>query len=175
MKNRDSLLGVAAIITFIMGSANAGEYFFASKEYLDNRSGVVEKVIHEYYDGRRGVLYCKTTIYLNNVKKKFYLSDKANDGGFIDVVEGDSINIFTKKDYQFLYNFQGGGNIYFVEKAGMQPYNDLIRWKSGAFYYMCLFGGCSLFLFVMYLDQVKNISITNWFQKKFVKNKKIKN
>lgn len=174
MKNRDKLLGVAAIITFLMGIPNAVEYFFANKGYLDNRKGVVEKVVHENYDGSRGILYSKTTIRLNNVKKEFYLSDKANDGGFIDVADGDLIIIFTKKTYQFLYNFNGGGNIYYVEKAGMEPYDDLKRWKAGALYYMCLFGGCSLLLFVMYLDQVKNISIANWFQKRFVKNKEIK-
>ena len=47
IKNRDNLLGVAAAIAFLIGSANALEYFIAGKNYLSINKGVVEKLIYE--------------------------------------------------------------------------------------------------------------------------------
>ena len=81
IKNRDNLLGVAAAIAFLIGSANALEYFIAGKNYLSINKGVVEKLIYERYEGRRNMLYSKTTIRLKEMDKNFYLSDNANDGG----------------------------------------------------------------------------------------------
>lgn len=171
IKNRDNLLGIASIISFIIGSANAFEYFFAGKEYLDVNKGVVAEVTHETYEGRRGRLCSKTIIRLNEKKEKFHLADDAEDGGYIPVETGESIIIYARKWYQFLYNYDFRDNIYYVERGGKMVYNNLDKWKAAAFTYMCIFGGCSLFLLVMYLDQVKNISISNWFQKRFINRK----
>lgn len=166
-KNRDKLLGVAAVITFLIGSANALEYFLAGKKYLFTREGVVENVLHERYENSRGILYSKTTIRLRGIPGKFYLSDNADDGGYIEVANGDVITVYARKWYQFLYNYDGRDNLYYVEKDGRLLYNNLGQWKAAAFTYMCIYGGCSLFLLVMYLDQARNISISNWFQKRF--------
>ncbi|MEI2740065.1 MAG: hypothetical protein V9F01_14920 [Chitinophagaceae bacterium] len=171
IKNRDGLLGVASIITFIIGAANALEYFFAGKDYLAVNKGVVTEVIHETYEGRRGRLYSKTIIRLNEKKGEFHLSDDAEDGGYISVEKGEDITIYARKWYQFLYNYDFRDNIYHVERNGEMVYNNLDRWKAAAFSYMCIFGGCALFLLVMYLDQAKNISIANWFQKRVINRK----
>jgi hypothetical protein len=166
--HRDKLLGVAAVITFLIGLANALEYFFAGKNYLDINTGKVENVKHEIFEGRRGILYAKTIIKLEGLKKIFHISDKADDGGYIEVSAGDSITIFGKKGYQFLYNYNLKDNIFYVEKNGEMLYNNLDSWKASAFTYMCIYGGCAVFLLIMFLDQVKNISISNWFQKRFL-------
>ncbi len=166
-KNRDKLLGVAAVITFLIGSANALEYFLAGRHYLFTREGVVESVLHERYENRRGILYTRTTIRLRDIPGTFYLSDPADEGGYIEVTEGDLITVYARKWYQFLYNYDGRDNLYYAEKDGRLLYNNMGQWKAAAFTYMCIYGGCSLFLLVMYLDQARNISISNWFQKRF--------
>ncbi|MBP9102953.1 MAG: hypothetical protein KBF82_03735 [Chitinophagaceae bacterium] len=174
IKNRDNLLGVAAAIAFLIGSANALEYFIAGKNYLSINKGVVEKLIYERYEGRRNMLYSKTTIRLKEMDKNFYLSDNANDGGYIETSEGEIITLYARKWYQNLYNFNYRDNIYYVEKDGQQVYNNLDTWKASAFTYMCIAGGSALLLLVMYLDQAKNISITNWFEKRRLNKRKAK-
>jgi hypothetical protein len=167
-RNRDKFLGVAAAITFLIGLANALEYFFANKNYLDIYTGAVANVKYKTFDGRRNILYAKTSIELAGIKKNFHLSDRAEDGGYIEVSTGDTITIFARKSYQFLYNYDFRDNIYYAEKKGEMLYNNLDRWKTTAFSNMCIYGGCALFLFIMFLDQVKNISISNWYQKRFL-------
>lgn len=171
-KNRDKLLGVAAFITFLIGSANALEYFLAGRNYLFTREGVVENVLHERYENGRGILYAKTTIRLKGIPGTFYLSDKAADGGYIEVTEGEVITVYARKWYQFLYNYDGRDNLYYAAKNGEELYNNMGQWKAAAFTYMCIYGGCSLFLLVMYLDQARNISVSNWFQKRFLHKQK---
>lgn len=164
-KYRDKLLGVAAIIAFFIGSGNALEYFFASKNYLQQDEGKVTKVVHKTYGGR--ILYASTEIQLENNKAIFSLSDKADDGGYIEVVEGDLIKIYSQNWYQILLNFRLPDKIYYVERDGQRVYNNLSEWKSRAFYYMLVAGGSALLLCLMYFDQAKNISIANWYQRKF--------
>ncbi|MBI5856941.1 MAG: hypothetical protein HZB42_04750 [Sphingobacteriales bacterium] len=168
IKNRDKLLSVAAVITFLIAGINALEYFFAGKRYLSINKGIVKKVSREYEDGKNGELYSKTAIYLTSTNRKFYLRDKTNRGAYIDVSEGDTITIYAKKRIQFLYNYEKRTNIYCVERGGEVIFDNLSIWKASAFTYMLIYGGCSLLLLIMYLDQVKNISISNWFKKRFL-------
>lgn len=172
MRNRDKLLGLASIITGLIGSANALEVFLAGKTYLNKIVGTVERVSHENYDGRKNILYSKSTLYIKGKNKKYFLSEKSDDGGYIDVKEGDSVVLYTRKWYQSLYNYNFASNIYYAENSSGELYNNLLQWKGPAFYYMCVFGGAAIFLIIMYLDQVKNISITNWFQKNVINRKK---
>lgn len=172
VKNRDKLLGLAAVITFVIGSINAAEYFLADKNYLYKKKGVVSKVVHELYEKKRGILYEETTIWLEKVKGKFYLIDNADDGGHVEVKKGDTVTVYARKFLQNLYNYDYRSNLYYVESDGKTIYNNLIQWKAPAFTYMCVCLGCFFFLSIMYLDQVKNISISNWFQKRFLSKKK---
>lgn len=169
-KNRDKLLGVAAVITFFIGSCNALEYFFAGKKYLDAHTSAVEKVNYRTLEGGGGRLYSKTIINLKGVKREFYLKENAMKGGHIEVAGGDTITIYSRKLFQILYNYNLSSNIFYVEKNDRLLYDNMDQWKGTAFYNMCLFGGCALFLLIMYLDQVKNISISNWLQRKKLKN-----
>lgn len=170
IKNGDNLLGVVALIMLLIGTANALEYFFARKSYLTIHNGVVEKVVHEEYFGRRNRLYSKTTIWLKGVNKNFHVATRIDEGGYIGVDKGESITIYARKWYQVLYSFNFSDNIYFVEKGDQIVYNNLNRWKTDSLSYMCLFGGCAVFLLIIYLDKVKNISLENWFQRKVLKN-----
>jgi hypothetical protein len=86
------------------------------------------------------------------------------------VEKGDTVTLYTARFNQYLYNFQLEGNIFYATWRD-KLYNNTLNWKSGAFYYMCLFGGMAFFLTLMYLDQVKNISISNWFRKRFLNKK----
>lgn len=169
-KNRDKLLGVAALITFIVGSLNTLEYFFATKKYLNRYEGVVTKADYKTYSGRKGVLYGRNDIELAGVKRKLYLTDMVLDGAFIDIKAGDSVVIWAKRWFQMLYSPSFTTNIYYVEKQGTEVYDNLSEWKETSFWYMCVFGGMALFLSVIYLDVVKGISLENWFQKKVLKN-----
>ena len=168
---RDKLLGVACIITFVIGAMNAFEYFLAGKNYLFKKTAVVRKIEYERYENRKGILYSKTTIRLEGVKGGFYINDKADDGGYFEVNEGDTVTVYARKYLQVLYNYDYRSNLYYLEKNGELVYNNLLQWKGPAFSYMCVFLGCSFFLLIMYLDQVKNISISNWYQKRFLKKK----
>ncbi len=168
-KYRDNLLGVAAIIALFIGCGNAIEYFLVDKNYLQQDEGNVTKVIHETYGER--ILYARTEIELEKNKKTFSLKDKADDGGYIEVTEREVIKIYSQQWFQVLFNFQEPGKIYYVERGGERVYNNLSEWKRRAFYYMIVAGGCAIALTLMYFDQAKNISIANWYQKKFGKRK----
>ncbi len=167
-KSRDKLLGVAALITFVIGSCNAFEFFLTGKNYLNQQTGIVEEVTHEMYNGRRNVMHYRTIIHLVGKSGAFYLTEKADEGGYIEVEKGETITLYKRWFFQRLYNYDFRSNFFYAEKNGKLEYNNLDQWKSTAFSNMCLFGGCALFLLIMYLDQVKNISISNWFQKRFL-------
>lgn len=169
---KDKLLGVAAVITFIIGSINAAEYFLAGKDYLYKKTAIVEKVTHALHENRKGILYEETTIWLQQVKGKFYVYDKADDGGHVEVEKGDTITVYARKLLQPLYNYDYRSNLFYVEGNGRMIYNNLAQWKAPAFTYMCISLGCSLFLLIMYLDQVKNVSISNWWQQRMTNKKK---
>lgn len=160
IKNRDNLLGIAAILFLFIGFCNALDYFALTKNGLKKVNGVVSKVHHENYEGRRSryrgrVLYTRTIIYLDGLKKKFWLTDEADDGGYVDVNVNDYVSLYKKKWYQVVYNFQGGGNMYYVEKDNEPVYDDLPRLKASAFVYMCFSGGCAFFLLLMFLSTRK--------------------
>jgi hypothetical protein len=168
-KYHDKLLGVAAIIALIIVIGNAIEYFLANENYLQVDEGKVSKVIHETYGNR--TLYASTEIELENNKSNFSLTDKADDGGYIEVTEGETIKIYSQQWFQLFFNFQSPGKIYYVERNGERVYNNLGEWKGRAFYYMLVAGGCAIALTLMYFDQAKNVSIANWYQKKIGKKK----
>jgi hypothetical protein len=170
-RNRDKLLGVAALVCFIMGAANALEYFFAGIGYLRKTTGVVEQVDHLIHTGSRDRLYAETIVKLEGISKEYSLYDNAMEGGNLEVEKGDTVTLYIARFNQYLYNFQLKGNIFYASWKGGKFYNNTLNWKAGAFYYMCLFGGMAFFLTLMYLDQVKNISISNWFRKRFLNKK----
>lgn len=151
----DKLLRIAAIITFCMASANALEYFFAGKNYLRKKTGIVKNVVHDTYTGRRGRLHTRTRIDMEGVKRRFSLADVAQDGGYVEVEVGETISLYTRKWYQSFYNFDFAGNIYYVERNGIEVYNNLGQWKAAAFFLMFVTAICSLFLWLMYLTQAK--------------------
>ena len=163
-KNRDKLLGVAAIITFLMAAANALEYFVAGKNYLARYEGRVSEVRHEMNEQGGRHAMARTEIYLQGVSRRFTLADEVGVGGYVDTKAGDTLTLYARHWFQLLYNFSWQGNLFFVERNRAPVYNNLDRWKASAFYYGCVFGGCALFLLVMYLDQVKNISVSNLFR-----------
>lgn len=161
--NRDRLLGWAAGISFLLGCINAGEYFLAGKNYLARYEGVVREVNYELTERRGLPFYMRTEIRLENLAKKFSLTDRAEDGGYVETRAGDTLTLYAAHALQYLYNYDWRGNLCYVERNGEQVYNNLDNWKTGAFRYLCIFGGCSLFLLVMYLDQVRNVSVANWW------------
>jgi hypothetical protein len=139
------------------------EYFLAGKDYLTIKKGIVQKVNHITYSGSKRRLYTRTEIYLAGSDKRYFLTDRADFGGYVNVENGDSIVLYTRKWYQFIYNYSFENNIYYIERSGQRLYNNLSAWKSAGFSLMCFFGGCAFFLTLIYLDQVKDIFISNLF------------
>jgi hypothetical protein len=176
IKKRSDILGVLSLVLFVIGGLNALEYFFAGKNYLAKYNGVVSDVKHETYlsrsSKRQSEYYTKTSIRLDGYKKIFRLVDRSDAGGFIPVEKGDTIRLYVKKWYQQLYVYTLKTNIYYVEdKNGDLLYNNLRTWKSTLFMGMCFAGGLALFLFLIFLDQSKNISLEIWFQRRVLMNK----
>lgn len=156
-------LGWVALVAFAMALMNCLEYYFAGKNYLRQYTGVVSDVDHSSYtsydDVGNSTIIAKTAIRLEGISRKFSLSDDANYGGYVYVNKGDTVTLYVRKWYQSLYNFPLGSNVFYIEKNGNRLYNNLGEWKGAAKIYMLFFGGMALFLFVIYLDVVKNISI----------------
>lgn len=169
IRKRDDVLGLLAAFFLFAGSMNALEYFLAGKNYLSLYDGVVESVSHKQFEStsrRRQVLYSRTTIRLKGISRNFSLTENAMYGGNIPVQEGDSIRIYARRWNQSIYNFSFRTNIYYVEQEGRMIYNNLNSWKASAFSYMCFFGIGGFLLLMMYLDQARNISLSNWIWRK---------
>lgn len=174
IKKRADLLGIIAAFFFIIGSLNALEYFFAGKDHLAKYTGVVADVTHETFmsgSGKNRDLYTRTVISLKEYKRKFRLKDRSDEGGHVPVEKGDTVRLYVKRWYQNLYIFTFGTDIYYVERNGELIYNNLGTWNGAAFGIMCFAGGLAFFLFLIWLDQSKNISLEVWFQRKVLMKK----
>lgn len=163
-------MGVFALITLIVGSLNTLEYFFGRKNHFKKYEGVIVKVDYKTYIGRRQVLYGRNDIKLSEVKRKFFVTNEVSDGAYIDIKIGDTVVIWTRRWFQMIYSPVFDSNVFYVEKNGIEVYDNLKDLKANAFSLMCLFGGLALILSAIYLDVVKGISLENWFQRKILKN-----
>lgn len=171
MRNRrDKLLGVAAVITFIIGGLNAIDYFLFDKNWLRVYHGKVETYDYSTYSNKRGKLSGKSMMKLEGINRKFFYKDRVYDGAYFGVEEGDTVTVFAKRRIQYLYTFDFASNVVYIQKKGTEIFNGKESWKEVTFLFMCVFGGCSFLLSVIYLDIVKGISLENWFQGKILKN-----
>jgi len=169
-RNRDKLLGVAAVITFIIGALNALDYFFVKYSFFKEHHGIIAEFDYSTYDGRRNTTQGESKIKLEGSSARFFYRDIVREGSFVDVEVGDTVTILTKRWIQYLYTLSFSSNMIYVEKSGVEVFDALFAWKGTTFVYMCIFGGCALLLSLMYLDVVKGISLENWFQGKVLKN-----
>jgi hypothetical protein len=183
-KHRGWLLRIFVYLLIFCASANAFEYFFAGKNYLSKKAGIVS-IYHQYYFERGGRRinnsrsvsgsFSKTIIRLKNLNTTFRSVDRISFGtstdvkndSFIDVKEGDTITIYTRNWYQSLYSLALGSNIYCVKKNGETVYQNIAKWKSHAFGFMIIYGVLSFILWGIYLSYAKDITISQWFQKRF--------
>jgi hypothetical protein len=177
-KSRDKFLGLTSLIFGIVAFLNALDYFFAGKNFLKKYNGIVQKADYYIYTGRsykyrRGVDYGRNTIKLFGIEREFKLTKEVSLGAFVDVKEGDSVTILAKRWFQYLYSPTFESNIYYIKKRDGYSFDFVKDWKSITFGYMCVCGGIAFFLFFIYLDVVKGISLENWFQKKILKTRPI--
>jgi len=161
-KNREKLLLVAAIGTLVIALANGLEYYLSPLEYLREVTGKVEEITHKT-DERN----TSTTLKIDG--EKFWLKDRIEEGGYIDAAEGDTLKLYVKRSYQYLYAFGGPGNIFYVAKHNKMLYNNTAQWKGPARQWMMRLGICSILLWFIYFDQVRNISISNRVQRRRTK------
>jgi hypothetical protein len=174
IRKPSDLLGWIALFFFVIASLNAVEYFFAGKNYLAKYTGEVAEVRHEIFNRttkRRERIYSRTVIRLKEYNKSFQITDRADFGGYVPVERGDTIRMYAKRWFQHLYIYSYSSNTYYVERNGAMVYNNMGEWKGTAFAVMCFAAGLGLFLFLIYLDQSKNISLEIWFQRRVLMNK----
>jgi hypothetical protein len=161
VRNRGNILLAVTIIVTLVAIANMLEYFFASKENLRKVDGVVSQVVHEMF--RQGNdATTKTTIVLEGSNDRYWLSDKINSGGYIPAEKGDSLQLYVKSWYQWLYNYNWRSNIFYVERNGEMIYNNLGEWKASGRTFMMVSAVLAALLWLIYFDVVKNRSISNW-------------
>ena len=174
IRKPSDLLGLLAIFIFIIAALNAAEYFLAGRNYLAKYSGEVAEVRHETFKqtSKRGVrYYTRTVMRLKGHNKSFKVTDRADRGGYVPVEQGDTLRLYVKRWFQHLYIFSYASNTYYVEKNGVMVYNNMSEWKATAFAVMCFAGGLALFLFLIYLDQSRNVSLEVWFQRRVLLNR----
>jgi hypothetical protein len=159
--NRDKIIGLLALFFLLLGTANALEYFFAGKGYLAVYKGVVTDVEHNIIQGTRERLYAETRVKLQGSKRDFSIYENANVGGYLDANPGDTVILYVRHWYQYLYNYSLRTNIYYAEKGGKLLYNNMSEWRYASFAFMCYLGGMGLFLLIIFIDITRGNRIRN--------------
>ncbi len=162
------MLGIFASIFLFIGSMNTIEYFFAGKNYLRKYNGVVKEIsfeAKESYQKRRIVYYAKTIIRIENYAKKFQIVENMDIGGYLPAKIGDTITLYVKRWYQYLYNYTFKTDVYYAEINRGLKFSYLREWKNVAFSSMCFGLGSGFLLLMMFLES-RNISLSNLFLKK---------
>lgn len=159
----------------VLFSVNAIVFFFTAGKDLRRVHGKIGEIKSVSYFGRskytRKTYYTKTRIWLDDRPNTFYTVESTDkDSLLLKLEKGDEVDIYTKQLYHYVVLIGLGGNMFLLKKNGTIIYDVRYRCRSAAGIYMAVFGAMALFLLIIYLDVVKNISIENWFQRVILKN-----
>jgi hypothetical protein len=174
MKYHKRLIHVVIVFAFL-SLGNAIDFYFGTKNDFRLIQGKVTNVEISSYFGKtrytRRTYYTKTTIKINDGRKKYFtIEQSAVDSLLVKLKTGDIVGIYARRWYQRLPYFGLNANMFLVVKDGTVIYDVMYRCKKQNMIFMIVFGIIALFVFVIYLDVVKDISLENWFQKRILKN-----
>jgi hypothetical protein len=177
MGRPNKILKYIAILFWLLSLGNAIDLFFSSNSNLKVVRGEISSVkigsfpvYHKY--GKSMGSYITTNITLGKNDYIFFSNEKdGRDSLLRGVRVGEKVELYVRRWYHYITYFGLGANMFLVKRDGEIIYDitDKCRRANKIFMIVCALVAMAFSL--IYLDVNKNLSIENWFRKRFIKKK----
>lgn len=163
---QDIKLKYVAIVLGALSLFNLLSYLtFNANQLLKVKGKVTAYNTEGHYGNTRRtsrIYYTSTTLQLNGDGTEYKATEKTNRDSLLRQLKvGDDLELYTFHWYQFIYYMGLDANFYYVKKNDAVVYDITDRCRGENKVLFFVFGAIAVLFTLMYLDQVKNISISN--------------
>lgn len=169
-------LGGIALVLAILSAGQFMDHLRARQKKFKVVSGVVTDVAKSsfYTRSRRrsgAIYFTKTVVRIGKGAKEYYAAENSGADSLLQQLqEGDRVELSVRGFLQPISYIGTDANMFLVRKNGVVIYDNTAACIRSSKVFALVFGAVALFIWIIYLDVVKGISIENWYQRVVLKN-----
>ena len=169
-------LKYAAMLLALLAAGQGIDFLLAVLERFHRISGTITRIEKSaYYQPAsrysREAYVTKTVLRIGNSNREWYAADQTDADSLLQQLKpGDKVEIGVRNWFQ-LFAYRGlDANMFQVKKEGILIYDIAERCRRMSKIYMIMLGILAAWVYIIYLDVVKGISLERLYQKYILKN-----